>query len=345
MSRATPHVAIDRPAPPTPRLKPGTVRRTTTIDVLSPDGVTGNATLNATGRDLLAARTPHTIATATCSLTLERWTRKILDVRVPSAPLLGELVGTSAARGLRSQAMARLDRTTAEGSLLYQLLDDVSGASLVADGFVTARADENPPTGEVFAAPVDICAGFVAEGTVHRLLTQTTEMPATLGPAATALVLEVEPHGWHGLTDLPAHGFRRSRRIDVRTLSDRIVAETHFRDSYMGPDLRETIVHEYLFDLTADRSMTIVDARATAQVLPWPECPNAVGSAATLIGSSLHDLRARGRADRAGPHTCTHLNDVMRSLADVPDLLARASGRTRSGKALPVADRQDPDQA
>ena len=64
---------------------------------------------------------------------------------------------------------------------------------------------------------------------------------------------------------------------------------------------------------------------ARAQVLPWMECPGALASAHRVAGMPLTDLRRLGpaRADRRS--TCTHLNDTLRSLADVAVLLPAAT--------------------
>ena len=44
---------------------------------------------------------------------------------------------------------------------------------------------------------------------------------------------------------------------------------------------------------------------------------------ARLTGDGLDDLRARIRTEFVGATTCTHLNDMMRALADVGLLAAR----------------------
>ena len=63
-----------------------------------------------------------------------------------------------------------------------------------------------------------------------------------------------------------------------------------------------------------------VQVDAGAHALPWTECPQALGSAARLVGAPASDLRAVVRRDFVGTSTCTHLNDTLRSLADLPAL-------------------------
>ena len=78
------------------------------------------------------------------------------------------------------------------------------------------------------------------------------------------------------------------------------------------------MVHEYLVSGRIDRGdRTFTAVRAEALVLPWVECPNALASAGRLVGTPISDLRARVRAEFVGVSTCTHLNDTLRSLADM----------------------------
>jgi hypothetical protein len=64
----------------------------------------------------------------------------------------------------------------------------------------------------------------------------------------------------------------------------------------------------------------VLSAEAQARTLPWPECPNALTSAVRIAGERVTGLRARVHADFRGITTCTHLNDVFRSLAGVTAL-------------------------
>ena len=78
------------------------------------------------------------------------------------------------------------------------------------------------------------------------------------------------------------------------------------------------------------RRVTVVDIlrpvlAATPRVLPWAECPRAAASAGRPRGQSLLDVREDVRAGFIGRTTRTHLNDQLRSLADVVEL-ARECG-------------------
>jgi hypothetical protein len=116
---------------------------------------------------------------------------------------------------------------------------------------------------------------------------------------------------------------RRRRRIDAYEESaGRVGIDAMFRDSYVRMDGVETIIHEYTLDVVVDvETGVIVDSQATPRVLPWQECPGAVASAARVTGMTLSDLHFRVRQELSGTSTCTHLNDLLRSVADAAALV------------------------
>lgn len=84
----------------------------------------------------------------------------------------------------------------------------------------------------------------------------------------------------------------------------------------------ETVIHEYTLDALISRAeLRVLAIEATPRVLPWVECPVAAASAQALVGQTVHDLRTWVRSQLTGVATCTHLNDLLRSLADVDHLL------------------------
>ena len=126
------------------------------------------------------------------------------------------------------------------------------------------------------------------------------------------------------MAELPPLSVRRRRRLDLLAPvapggEHRI--DLHFRDSHVDEDGVETVLHEYTVTGTADAgSGRIVSVAARAQVLPWLECPGAVASAERLAGMELSSLRPTIRHEFVGRSTCTHLNDSLRSLADISAL-------------------------
>ena len=65
---------------------------------------------------------------------------------------------------------------------------------------------------------------------------------------------------------------------------------------------------------------TYVTCSAVPRVLPFVECPVAAASADRLVGQSIEATRDYVRRELRGTSTCTHLNDLLRSLGDVGTL-------------------------
>ncbi len=100
-----------------------------------------------------------------------------------------------------------------------------------------------------------------------------------------------------------------------------LTVDVHFRDSHLAADAAEDILHEYTLQATVDpTTLVVLGCEAQARTLPWPECPNALASATRIAGEPVAGLRAKVHADFRGTTTCTHLNDVLRSLAGVSAL-------------------------
>ena len=244
----------------------------------------------------------------------------------PAVDGLDAFVGARAGGGFRK--LLDLETGVERGSLPYLLLDDVPGATLVSGYAVSMAAERGDADLSEYRARVremplrqqaDICAGWQSGGTLLANLSEGGP-PATLGPVALSVVDDHDPDAWHPLPPMLRDGMRRARRIDVGR-DDVVHVDVFFRDSLMGRGGIETAVHEYTLAATVDPdTMTVLTCRAEPRVLPWRECPEAVGSAGRLVGMSVRDLRPELRTQLVGPSTCTHLNDVLRGLEDVARL-------------------------
>jgi hypothetical protein len=103
---------------------------------------------------------------------------------------------------------------------------------------------------------------------------------------------------------------------------DRVAVDAMFRDSCRAPDGTEMSVHEYTMNATVDAATaTIVDISADPRVLPFVECPSAAGNVSRLVGRRVADFRTTVVESLNGTDCCTHLNDALRALAEVPVLM------------------------
>ncbi|HLN18416.1 MAG TPA: DUF2889 domain-containing protein [Acidimicrobiales bacterium] len=320
------------PTTTTPPRLPGSVRRTSSIDISRPFGILGDLVVEARARDLLtrADATPVLQGIAHLRVTVDGKTRNLTEFEAtPPDPALEQLLGVMVGPGFRGKVDEALPHQREAHSLLYLLLDDLPGASLIS-GYAMLRGGafegmRKPRANEALFARADMCAGWASDATMMVTMRAKGENPTPVGPPAPVVEPEDDPLACHPLSPLPPHAVRRRRRLDV--VAPRGADELHqldifFRDSHVDAEGLETVLHEYTVHGNVDAATRrIVDLSATAQVLPWTECPGALGSAARLVGEPLEGLRPKVRQEFSGVTTCTHLNDTLRGITDVGVLI------------------------
>jgi DUF2889 family protein len=307
------------------------VRRTSSLDILWPDGPTGGLTLRGTARDLVTGASADEIevgAEAALDVTLALPSRAIISAALDADP--HGIAAWLTEHGGHFRTRAALEREhgafVAGGSLAALLVDEIpaatliSGSSLVRSGLVRREPGES-------GIATGVCAGWIEGGSMHVALASRPFFGE--GPPAPLLTRVDDPLAWHVEPVMAVNAMRRRRRIDVRAgeRDDALIdVDVFFRDS-MVEDVDghrvETVIHEYGIDAQVDlATRRIVSIVAVAHVLPGPECPSAVASAQRLVGMSVDDVRAHVRDEFRGTTTCTHLNDALRSIGDLGALLS-----------------------
>lgn len=328
----------------TPVRAPGSIRRTSSIDTTRPDGLRRDSAVVGRARDLVTERDGTTTVVGEATLRARLAPGGLLEEAesTPPAALAG-LIGSAVRAGFRARLAQELPEDRDECTLLHLLLDDLPGATLVS-GYALQRSGalgdlvpRQPGTGDAegnrrraLAALFrsDVCAGWADEATLMTTIREEGEVPVPMGPPAPPLDAPGDPLAWHPVAALPPHGMRRCRRLDLMAPAGPggWLVDAHFRDSHFDEDGRETVLHEYTvaaeIDPVAARVRSIT---AQVRVLPWTECPGAVASAGRLAGMSVAELRERVRRELVGRTTCTHLNDTLRSLADLSVLVRQLS--------------------
>jgi hypothetical protein len=308
----------------------GSARRTTSIDTSRPNGLRGDSVVDARARDLITGPSGGTGREQYQSFraTIGPDRNLIAIESDPPEPRLAQLVGSFVGPGFRARMSGTVPDHLERQSLLYALLDDLPGATLVS-GYAVQRGESDPapvsrtsPTFEHHVrASEDMCAGWASDATIMVAFREKGSIPAPLGPRAPMLEREGDPHSWHDMAPLPPESTRRRRRLDLTPTGDaheQWVFDSHFRDSYRDAQGEETVVHEYVVKGSLDETMTrIGQAQTEARVLPWLECPGAVASSTRMAGQMLSALRVHVRNEFVGTTTCTHLNDAFRFLSDV----------------------------
>jgi len=327
-----PRHGVHEPTRSTPPRAPGSIRRTSTIEMLRPDGLFADVVLVGRARDLATAEDGEASVLGEAGFLARVGfvaERKLLALcTAPREPAAAALVGTRASSGFRTGLDRALPAHREARSLLYLLLDDVPVVALVS-GYAIGAAGVRAPARHLGAFPADLCAGWRTGGTMLAGVEETGYLPSATGPPAPSLARADDPIAWHALGPLPPHGMRRHRRLDLVYEGGALVADVFFRDSHANADGGETVVHEYTVRAEIDPDTQHVESvDAEARVLPWIECEAAPASARRLVGRPVTDLRPFVRAELKGISTCTHLNDTLRSLEDVAALAAKLRERS-----------------
>ncbi len=322
---------VRNPAGPSPLRRPNSVRRTSTIDVGWPEGFGQPMMMIGRARDVLTGPdggAPKPLAEDSFRI-LATSRREILEIEVePPRPSVDALIGARGGGHLRALLAEAMPEERTSGTPLYLILDDYSGASLVAgwiwSQWTDAWAERIAENGARSTAGrngvmTDICAGFATGSTA------LAEDGSSVHPQNCAEVVSLrnpdDPEGWHEFVDHAPVSFRRARRIDVWREGGDIQIEIGFQDSGINPKGGRTAVHEYLVHAVACwPDLALAHVEVDPRVLPYRECPNAAPNAQRMIGQRLSDFRRAVLDSLPGTLGCTHLNDVLRSMAEVPQL-------------------------
>lgn len=313
------------------------MRRTSTIDMIWPGGFGTPLVLEGRARDLLTGPDGATREIAYGSMSVElAEPRTVTAIRVsPEREGIKRLIGAVGGSQLRGAIDQVVPRERAEGSPLHLLLDDIAGTSLIA-GFGWTRSQVEPSDRREEKEPTQfgirkgkvICSGLRPDGWSQAHASRGIWSVHSLVPAGD-LERESDPDGWHTFPDDPDVGMRRHRRIDLRRdtesedgrAGDRLFVDAFFRDICWEPDGSQMALHEYTVEAEVDadthRTRSI---SATPRVLPYPECQWAAPHANALVGRPVSSFRTEVQATLTELKACTHLNDMLRCLAEVPSL-------------------------
>jgi hypothetical protein len=335
---------IPMPGPviePAPTRRPGSVRRTSHLDSTRREGgefMSAIERIAGAARDLVtdADGQPRVVSEARLAISLDESGQIDGVEQEPSTPVCDALLGTRVGFGFRSSVKDLLSELA--GTTLGLLVDDLSGAPApsgygsIRERIVLGLPDPVMPRGNrAVHQQADVCAGWRTGGLpFERRLAQQPLPFAAEPPLAPSLESE-DQFAWHEMSDLGERQSRRIRRLDLWFDGEVIRADAMFRDITVDPDpdLSQRVVHEYTLEAVLDRDTLIVlDAVADPRSLPFAtDCPLAAASARLIVGRPAGELRTLVRTLIRGPGSCTHLNDLLRSLTDaagLAELLASA---------------------
>jgi hypothetical protein len=330
--------ATRRPQSALPALAAGSVRRASHVRLRWPevdaDPLAAPMQVHGAVRDVATDRdgTARLLGDATlgCTIAADRTLTAVWAD--PVSPELSALVGRSASRGWRAAAR----QVAADETRLGALLADVPIAVLLSSYGALRQGRIELAAVETMAGRMrNACAGWADGATPMRSLEAGGGLPL---PGIVPLdSVEVDAASGMGpLTTEPrpplAPGeLRRTRLLDVGPVAwqdaggVRLVAG--FRDSWHDPAAGasagttrgEGVLHEYVLVAELSTDLVVESIAADPRVLPYRECTLAAQSPERLVGHRVDDVRHLGPT--GDPTACTHLNDLLRTLAAVPVLL------------------------
>jgi hypothetical protein len=248
----------------------------------------------------------------------------------PDTPWAEQMVGTRAGGGFRRH----LDQVAPQdsgASLVRQLLEDLPAAALIS-GYASLRLarrlgsqpGELTPPG-VLDRMTDMCSGWRGGGTAIKSIASGRGVPIQDTPVAPDLTGD-DPLAWHSIPMLELDWMRRRRLVDVDLDDDNSGARiwAMFRDTVGEEDGTEMVLHEYGISgrLVRDGDgMVLTALEADPRVLPFIECPAAASHVDTLVGKRLSDLPRIVPEVIIGIASCTHLNDLLRSMGGIAEVI------------------------
>ena len=313
------------PLGPAPLRRPRSVRRTSSLQATWPEGRGGLLLLSGHARDILTVDNrspPETLAEDRLSVRIRAdgviqslWTER------PS-PGLASLVGRPSIAGLRSALAKGLMDEAAAGTPLYTLLEDIPGVCVVSSWAWTrwpqTRTHQLEAHAQARQSMQGVCIGFAVGSSAlsadsleaHR----ATRVPSPVHPE--------DSHGWHKLPVEDDVDMQRVRRIDVWLEDGLLRVDSMFQDSAAAPSGREA-AHEYGLLATLDpKKRLLIEARADPRILPHADCPAAAANLQRIFGTPLNEVRCQVLETLRRTAGCTHLNDAVRALAEVPQIAA-----------------------
>ena len=332
-----PHLAGLPPTPAdslvgTPDRRPGSVRRTSTIDMVWPGGFEAGLQLLGRSRDLLTPERGEARVLDAAELRARVDGRRTVHAieSTPAREGIEGIVGATGGTELRGAIDRALPGERESATALHLLLDDVAGTSLIAGFAMYREPGFEERMREHFRSPQAephgmrkgkiICSGLRPGGWAATHRTEGERSGPGIVPAGDIRTPH-DPLGWHEWPPTPDPGMRRHRRVDVWREGDRLRVDAFFRDAYWDREGAQWALHEYSVDAEVDAAqLTLVSAEATPRVLPYPECRWAAPHAQQLEGLPVASFRTSVQRTLTELEACTHLNDMLRCLAEVPAL-------------------------
>lgn len=325
--------------PPPPR-RPLSVRRTSSQQSHYPQGLSQSYEMICRARDLFTGSTGDD-----ARILGEDWITAQMGMDTAARAFdsnrrndeLGALTGLRVGGPFRKAVIETMPEERDEGTRLFRMIDDMAGGA-----FLSGAAWQTWLEGGMDAFATAINLPSVMEYTMEGMcISYRPGSPALLpdgrqndkfayrsiGRIAISPPGDPtgDPLGWHAVRPFDTPNQARLRYMDVWRDGGKVHAMFGFQDSAAFPhtDLRR-LFHEY-------RGLAVIDpvdfvlesVEMEFGSLPYTTCHAAAETPDQLVGRSLRTFRTTVIDVLKGTAGCTHLNDSLRTLQDVPALVAQ----------------------
>lgn len=244
---------------------------------------------------------------------------------------LAALAGLRVGGPLRKAVAETMPEEPANSTLLYRMIDDMAGGA-----FLSGAAWQTWLAGGMndFARAIDapsimdmkmegMCISYrpgspalLPDGRQNDRFAYRSVAPIAVDP-------DGDPDAWHPVLHFDTPNQSRLRYMDVWRADGKVHALFGFQDSaaFPGTELRR-LFHEYRGTVVMDPESLVLEAiEMEFGSLPYTTCHAAAQTPEALIGRSLADFRQTVIDVLKGTAGCTHLNDCLRTLQDVPAMV------------------------
>lgn len=331
---ATPAAPAGKSMGPPPPRRPFSLRRTASQQSHFPDGLVGHYEMILRARDLFtgAGADDTTVAGSDWITACNRMDTVVTRFSASRREVeLAALTGLRAGGPLRKAVMEAMPEEPENSTLLYRMIDDMAGGAFLSgaswqtwlEGGMTAFARSLDMPSVMDFKMEGMCVSYSPGSPALLPDGRQNEEFAFRSIGKIAVDPDGDPLAWHELRQFDTPNQARIRYMDVWREGGKVHVMFGFQDSaaFPGTDLRR-LFHEYRGIAVVDPDSFVLESIAMDfGSLPYTTCQAALASPQHLVGRRLGEFRNTVIDVLKGTAGCTHLNDSLRTLQDVPAMV------------------------
>ena len=274
----------NRPIESVPPRRPGSLRRTSSIQSLWPDGIHGPHIMPGRARDLYTDRDGAPVVLAEDQIRATMTSDRRISTMEGSRgdAMLAQCSGLRPGGELRKFMSVHLPDELARATLLYRLFDEMGGGAFMAisawHSWLPGRSDEYTAAMGLDSLEnrfvEGVCISF-QRGSVAMTDDGYSNEAVADHPIGHFPHSAGDPDAWHPFEASSGPNHWRVRRTDIWMEDGRLHVDAWFQDSTALPDRSEArmIFHEYAITAVVEpETFVLRSIEVTPHVLPYSSC-------------------------------------------------------------------------